>query len=312
MLIQFWILIVFAITVIFTSVAFASPFDSFENELKEYIDSESGQYYEGEDSQIKELFSPDDDSSEEGSKSVGTYSRVSSNYKLPSHIQIARVISTTVIKPTTTVVGGYKVKSKDTLSTIARRYKMKVEQIKKLNGLKGDLIRIGQVLRINSTKTTTSTMAGGTIYKMKVFALPVLTGKVTSRFGYRRDPFNPSVRNYHSGLDLSAPVGTPVIASAEGVVEFKGRNGGYGNTVIIRHKGGYKTIYAHCSTTVVEVGDFVKMGKVIGSVGRTGTATGAHLHFEVIYKGKLIDPEKALRKVEIVTTKPGAPITNKS
>ncbi|MBP9888285.1 MAG: M23 family metallopeptidase, partial [Leptospiraceae bacterium] len=172
--------------------------------------------------------------------------------------------------------------------------------------------RIGQILRINSTKTTTSHMAGGTIYKMKVFALPVLTGRVTSRFGYRRDPFNPSVRNYHSGLDLSAPVGTPVIASAEGVVEFKGRNGGYGNTVIIRHKGGYKTIYAHCSTTVVEVGDFVKMGKVIGSVGRTGTATGAHLHFEVIYKGKLIDPEKALRKIEIVTTKPGTTLANKS
>ena len=127
MLIQFWIFIVFAITVIFTSVAFASPFDSFENELKEYIDSESGQYYEGEDSQIKELFSPDEESADETTKSVGTYSRVSSNYKLPSHIQIARVISTTVIKPTTTVVGGYKVKSKDTLSTIARRYKMKVE-----------------------------------------------------------------------------------------------------------------------------------------------------------------------------------------
>jgi uncharacterized protein YpuA (DUF1002 family) len=111
MLIQFWILIVFAITVIFTSVAFASPFDSFENELKEYIDSESGQYYEGEDSQIKELFSPDEENADETTKSVGTYSRVSSNYKLPSHIQIARVISTTVIKPTTTVVGGYKVKS---------------------------------------------------------------------------------------------------------------------------------------------------------------------------------------------------------
>ena len=84
MLIQFWILIVFYDYGNFQFSRLQSPFDSFENELKEYIDSESGQYYEGEDSQIKELFSPDDDSSEEGSKSQGTYSRVSSNYKLPS------------------------------------------------------------------------------------------------------------------------------------------------------------------------------------------------------------------------------------
>ncbi len=303
MILHLGLVIFLAILVLFTSVAFASPFDSFENELKEYIDSESGQYYEGEDNQIKELFSPDGQNTEE--KSVGTYSRNGSSYKLPSHIHVPKIISTTIVKPTTHFAGGYKVKQKDTLSLVARKYKMQVAALKKMNGLKGDLIRIGQVLRVSGSKPVTNALAGSTITKMKVFATPVISSRVTSRFGYRRDPFNPTLRNFHSGLDLSAPVGTPIIASAEGVVEFKGRNGGYGNTVIIRHKGGYKTIYAHCSTTIVEVGDFVKMGKVIGSVGRTGTATGAHLHFEVVYKGKLIDPEKALRKVEIVTTKPG-------
>jgi LysM repeat protein len=302
MIIHIAIVIFVAILLLFTSVAFASPFDSFENELKEYIDSESGQYYEGEDSQIKELFSPDENSDE---KSVGIYSRNNPIHKLPSHINVPKIISTTYVKPTTSFSGGYKVKTKDTLSLIAKKYKMSLDSLKKMNGLKGDLIRVGQVLRINGSKPVVNQLAGSTITRYKVFALPVLSGKVTSRFGYRRDPFNSNLRNFHSGLDLSAPVGTPIIASAEGVVEFKGRNGGYGNTVIIRHKGGYKTIYAHCSTTVVEVGDFVKMGKVIGSVGRTGTATGAHLHFEVVYKGKLIDPEKALRKVEIVTSKSG-------
>ncbi len=302
MIIHAAILIFVAILLLFTSVAFASPFDSFENELKEYIDSESGQYYEGEDTQLKELFSPDENSDE---KSVGVYSRGNPSHKLPSHINVPKIISTTYVKPTTSYSGGYKVKAKDTLSMIAKKYKMSVESLKKMNGLKGDLIRVGHVLRINGSKPVVNQLAGSTITRYKVFATPVLSGKVTSRFGYRRDPFNSNLRNFHSGLDLSAPVGTPIIASAEGVVEFKGRNGGYGNTVIIRHKGGYKTIYAHCSTTVVEVGDFVKMGKVIGSVGRTGTATGAHLHFEVVYKGKLIDPEKALRKVEIVTSKSG-------
>jgi LysM repeat protein len=309
MILHVAIVIFVAILVLFTSVAFASPSDSFENELKEYIDSESGQYYDGEDSQLKELFTPGD-TSENEDKSVGTYSRNNTSYHLPSHINVPKIISTTVVKPTTQVVGGYKVKQKDTLSLIAKKYKMKVETLKKMNGLRGDLIKIGQVLRINGSKPVTNQLAGSTIIRMKVFATPVISGRVTSRFGYRRDPFNPSLRNFHSGLDLSAPVGTPIIASAEGVVEFKGRNGGYGNTVIIRHKGGYKTIYAHCSTTVVEVGDFVKMGKVIGSVGRTGTATGAHLHFEVVYKGKLIDPERALRKVEIVTAKPGTNVTS--
>lgn len=161
MIAQIWILIVFAIMVIFTSVAFASPFDSFENELKEYIESESEQYYEGnnkDDSQIKELFSADENG-EDSSRSVGTYSRVSSNYKLPSHIAIARIISTTVVRAPKKVE-GYKVKHKDTLTIIAKKYGMKVDKLKKMNGLRKDLIRVGQVLRINNNSTKQTEFAG--------------------------------------------------------------------------------------------------------------------------------------------------------
>jgi LysM repeat protein len=299
---HWWILIFIFITVFFSSIVFANPFDSFESELKDYIDSENNQNVEL-DPQLKELFQPDE-SGEEPLKAYNGYSSVSSNIKLPSHISITRLISTTVVKGNTSKKGSYIVKAKDTLSGIARRYKTSVSAIKQMNGLRSDIIRVGQVIRLSNSGGSTQTAS--TIYKMRVFAMPVLKGRISSQYGYRRDPFNPNLKNFHSGLDLSAPVGTPIIAASDGVVEFKGRNGGYGNTVIIRHKGGYKTIYAHCSTITVSEGETVKMGTVIGSVGRTGTATGAHLHFEVMHRGKFINPESALKKVEIVVTKPSS------
>jgi murein DD-endopeptidase MepM/ murein hydrolase activator NlpD len=293
MIVQWWTFFFILLAVLFSSVLFANPFDSFENELKDYIDSENNQNSEL-DPELRDLFQPDEtEDSFTLKKTPGV------NFKLPSHIKVSRLISTTVVKSEKNSNSTYKVKPKDTLSTIASAHGTKVATIKQLNNLKTDNIRIGQVLNISLPKMQTAS----TIYKMKVFALPVVTAKVSSRFGYRRDPFNPNINNFHSGLDLSAPVGTPVIASADGIIEFRGRNGGYGNTVIIRHKDGYKTVYAHCSTTIGEVGQEVKMGTVIGSVGRTGTATGAHLHFEVMHRGKFINPESALQKVEIVTAK---------
>jgi LysM repeat protein len=300
MIANWWIFLFFALTAFFSSILFANPFDSFENELKDYIDSENNSDLDL-DPELKKLFQVDE-KSEEGEYKIGNYSSVSSNYKLPSHIAVSRLISTTVINQgnVTSNGGTYKVLAKDTLSAIARKFNMNLVSLKKMNNLKSDVIRIGQILKV-SGGVTTKVVSSKKVYKMKVFTMPVVNGRVTSRYGYRKDPFNPNIKNFHSGLDLSAPVGTPVIASADGVVEFKGRNGGYGNTVIIRHKQGYKTIYAHCSTTVVEVGETVKMGTVIGSVGRTGTATGAHLHFEVMQRGKFINPESALKKVEIVT-----------
>ncbi len=298
---QWWFYLFIFLTIFLSSFLFSNPFDSFESELRDYIDSENNQNVEL-DPQILQLFQPDEDS-EESLRSFNGYSPVSSNIRLPSHISVARLISTTVIKSPKVVKGGsYLVKAKDTLSSIAKRYKTTVAHLKQMNGLKSDIIRVGQVLRINGAVSSASVVEG-TVYKMRVFAMPVLNGKITSHFGYRRDPFNPNLKNFHSGLDLSAPVGTPIIASSDGVVEFTGRNGGYGNTIIIRHKDGYKTIYAHCSTITVSAGSSVKMGTVIGSVGRTGTATGAHLHFEVMHRGKFINPESALKKVEIVISK---------
>lgn len=283
-----------------TSVSYASPFDSFESELKDYINSETYQYYDGDENQIKELFSKEIDGKQiENVKSVGNYSTTNSNYKLPDYIPVTRLISSKIIRPQKQVTDTYRVKPKDTLNSISRKFKTTVAKLQKTNGIRTHIIKVGTMLKIPRMKS----VEGKKIVTFKVFAKPVVGARTTSSFGYRRDPFNPNRKNYHSGMDLSASVGTPVIAAADGVVEFKGRNGGYGNTIIIRHKNGYKTVYAHCATTTVEVGESVKMGKVIGSVGRTGTATGAHLHFEVIYKGKFVDPLKALNKVEVVVTK---------
>ncbi len=298
MIAHLWILLLLFITVFFSSIVFANPFDSFESELKDYIDSENNQDVEL-DPQLKALFQRDNEE-DEPLRAYNGYSTVSSNIRLPSRISITRLISTTVIKKPSSKKGSYVVKAKDTLSSIAKRYKTTVAAIKQMNGLRSDIIRVGQVLRLSNIP---STETASTIYKMRVFAMPVLNARITSQFGYRKDPFNPNVKNFHSGLDLSAPVGTPIIAAADGIVEFTGRNGGYGNTIIIRHKGGYKTIYAHCSTVTVKEGETVSMGTVIGSVGRTGTATGAHLHFEVMLRGKFINPELALKKVEIVIAK---------
>ncbi len=158
----------------------------------------------------------------------------------------------------------------------------------------------GQVLKIPVTKYFGKYQK---VTKVKVFALPVLNARISSRYGSRKDPFNHFKKNYHTGIDFSADVGTAVIASSDGVVEFTGRNGGYGNTVIIRHKDGYRTAYAHCADIFVKPGESVKMGKVIAMVGRTGTATGAHLHFEVTLNGRYINPETALKKVEIYSSK---------
>jgi flagellar protein FlgJ len=121
-------------------------------------------------------------------------------------------------------------------------------------------------------------------------------GVLRSNFGVRRDPIN-GKHKFHTGVDLAAPRGTPIQAAADGKVVFAGRQRGYGNTVIIEHADGRRTRYAHAETLLVERGETVKSGQTIAKVGSTGRSTGPHLHFEVIEKGRHLNPLKFLANV---------------
>ncbi len=118
-------------------------------------------------------------------------------------------------------------------------------------------------------------------------------GKITSHIGWRKNPFGRGYE-FHSGIDIAAPQGSKVLATADGVVEFAGWYGDYGKTVIIRHPSGYLTLYGHLSQIDVKEGQRVKAGDVVGRVGSTGRSTGPHLHYEVIRDNKPIDPSKFL------------------
>lgn len=120
------------------------------------------------------------------------------------------------------------------------------------------------------------------------FAWPV-AGRITSGFGNRMHPIFGYVR-FHSGIDMAAPYGTPIIAADGGQVVQAGYFGGYGNSIMIYHGGGYATWYAHMSGFNVSNGQMVQRGQVIGYVGSTGWSTGPHLHFEVRINGNAQNP----------------------
>jgi murein DD-endopeptidase MepM/ murein hydrolase activator NlpD len=118
---------------------------------------------------------------------------------------------------------------------------------------------------------------------------PAEEGRISSEFGNRSDPFTGQSR-FHSGADIAAPLETRIYAAAEGEVSFAGRNGGYGETVIIDHGETYETLYAHLNSIDVSVGDQVEKGEEIGGMGTTGRSTGVHLHYEIIRNGEHVNP----------------------
>lgn len=134
----------------------------------------------------------------------------------------------------------------------------------------------------------------GNSIKRALLKTPIHSAKISSHFGLRTHPVH-GYSKMHQGLDYSAPKGTPVLAAGDGVVQFvKSQGRGYGNHVQIKHNGTYSTLYAHLSKfgPNLKSGGRIKQGQVIGYVGATGTATGPHLHYEVIQNGKKVNPAK--------------------
>jgi murein DD-endopeptidase MepM/ murein hydrolase activator NlpD len=120
---------------------------------------------------------------------------------------------------------------------------------------------------------------------------PVRSGYITSKFGYRNHPIYRKSR-FHAGVDFAGKRGTPVLATADGVVTFSGWQSGYGRLVEIRHVDGLKTLYGHNQKNLVKEGDMVKKGETIAKLGSTGRSTGPHVHFEVRKNGRAVNPLK--------------------
>ena len=118
---------------------------------------------------------------------------------------------------------------------------------------------------------------------------PVNTANFTSGFGVRSDPFRRHAA-MHAGVDLAGPMGTPVYATADGIVAHAGRQGGYGNMVEINHGKGIATRYGHLSKILVDDNTRVKRGQLIALMGSTGRSTGPHLHYEVRIDGHAVNP----------------------
>ena len=129
---------------------------------------------------------------------------------------------------------------------------------------------------------------------------PVKTAAFTSGYGVRSDPFRGGAA-MHAGIDLSGPVGTPIYATADGLVTDAGYNsGGYGNLIKLDHGRGIETRYGHLSKLTVRAGERVTRGQVIGRMGSTGRSTGSHLHYEVRIDGRAVNPIPFMKSTDYV------------
>ncbi len=184
--------------------------------------------------------------------------------------------------PEADVVGvSHEVKKGETLRSICRAYGADPQEVAEVNGLEDpNRLRAGERLFIpDATGPREAQPAGAAEPPVAVqtepgrFIWPV-DGVLTSRFG-------PRGGRRHDGIDLGAPAGTPIRAAAAGEVLYAGEQSGYGLIVILRHPDSFISVYAHNSENLVREGQKVKQGEVIARVGRTGRATGPHLHFEI-------------------------------
>jgi murein DD-endopeptidase MepM/ murein hydrolase activator NlpD len=179
------------------------------------------------------------------------------------------------------------VRSGETLWAISRRYDTTVDAITRANSLRDPkALRIGQRLLVPGRglrAPSRPTRAERSERDAPRLQWPI-SGRLSSGFGLRRD-------THHDGIDIAASEGTKIRAAAPGRVVFSSsRVSGYGNLIIVKHGGTYSTVYAHNRRNLVKSGQNVTLGQVIAEVGRTGRASGSHLHFEVRRDGRPRNP----------------------
>ncbi|MHB9133498.1 MAG: murein hydrolase activator EnvC family protein [Armatimonadota bacterium] len=156
-----------------------------------------------------------------------------------------------------------------------------------LNALERDSREVASMLR-RMQSSSGGKRRYNTSYTGPVGGLPV-RGRISSGFGYRTHPVF-RTRKLHTGIDIAAPMGTPIVTTGGGEVIYAGWRGGYGNAVIIDHGRGKATLYGHMSSIAVGNGQVVKRGQLIGRVGSTGISTGPHCHYEVRINGQPVNP----------------------
>jgi murein DD-endopeptidase MepM/ murein hydrolase activator NlpD len=195
----------------------------------------------------------------------------------------------------------YIVQRKDTLFKIARENGITVEELKRINNLTSNSISKGQKLYIvapangitkpEKMEPIVSEEDLKTKSVLRTDLIMPVDGKVLSQYGIRNG-------RPHKGIDLGAPNGTPVFAVLDGTVVYSGLQGNYGNVVVVEHPDYVMTVYAHNEKNLVSVGDIVKQGQILATVGSTGNATAPHVHFEYRIKGKAINPRKVLPMIK--------------
>ncbi|MDR0447729.1 MAG: M23 family metallopeptidase [Treponema sp.] len=185
----------------------------------------------------------------------------------------------------------YIVKTGDSYSKIASSFNVPLEAILDANDIQDDRIKAGTVLFVPGARMDKNELRRAL---GELFIWPI-SGKISSGYGYRNDPFT-GTRSFHAALDISANIGTPVKASADGRVSDLGRNSLYGNFLIITHADNYQTMYAHLNRVLVKKGAYVNQGTTIALSGNTGRSTGPHLHFMIYKNTRAINPLEELNK----------------
>jgi len=181
----------------------------------------------------------------------------------------------------------HKVKAGDSLLKISTNYNVPLDVILDINDIKSDIIKPGETIFIPGARMNDIDLKKSL---GELFMYPLQSRFITSYYGMRKDPKNGTLQ-FHAGVDFRGKIGTPVMASLDGVVSVVSDDWLYGKFIIINHYNGYKTLYGHLNAYSVKEGDKVARGKKIGEVGNTGYSTGPHLHFGVFDKnGKLVNP----------------------